>query len=101
MLEQSDIPHDGSFALYVAGFLFRAEGTEVALVQKQTPEWQKGKLNGIGGKVELGETPARAMQREFLEETGAEVKDWRAFCGLKDAANTWAVSCVLERSPSR
>lgn len=53
---------------YVCGFMF-AEG-RVALIKKSKPEWQKGRLNGIGGKIEDGETPKRAMVREFAEETG-------------------------------
>jgi 8-oxo-dGTP diphosphatase len=62
--------------IYVAGFLFRRNREEVALVRKEKPEWQKGRLNGIGGKVEPGETEYAAMVREFREETGAEIKDW-------------------------
>ena len=44
--------------------------TEVLLIKKNRPEFQKGKWNGIGGKVEVGETPIDAMVREFWEETG-------------------------------
>lgn len=40
------------------------------LIEKQRPAWQRGLVNGIGGKVESGETPAEAMAREFLEECG-------------------------------
>lgn len=40
------------------------------LVEKQSPEWQKGKFNLIGGKVEEGETLNNAAIREFNEETG-------------------------------
>ncbi len=61
---------------YVAGFLFREDQTEVALVRKKTPEWQAGKLNGIGGKVEPGETEYAAMVREFKEETGLPILGW-------------------------
>lgn len=39
---------------YVAGFLFSEDGEYVALVEKQKPEWQKGKYNAIGGKIEAG-----------------------------------------------
>lgn len=67
---------------YVAGFLFRKNGTEVALVQKNKPAWQAGKLNGIGGKIEAGEKAIDAMVREFEEETGARVTHWRKFCTL-------------------
>ncbi len=54
---------------YVAGFLFGDRG-RVAVIQKARPAWQAGKLNGIGGKIEVGETPTEAMVREFREETG-------------------------------
>jgi hypothetical protein len=37
---------------YVCGFMFANDFTEVALIRKNKPEWQRGKLNGIGGKVE-------------------------------------------------
>ena len=79
---------------YVAGFLFRSGGTEVALIRKTHPEWQKGKRNGIGGKVEAGETPLQAMRREFLEEAGADVADWRQFATWqnKQAIVHWFVA---------
>src|SRR5258706_10631348 len=63
---------------YVVGFLFDDEGN-VALIRKTKPLWQKGLLNGVGGKIEPGEEPIKAMRREFLEETGAGVLDWRLF----------------------
>lgn len=56
---------------YVVGFLFtREEHKQVLLIRKSHPEWQKGKLNGVGGHVEAGETFFQAMHREFVEETG-------------------------------
>jgi 8-oxo-dGTP diphosphatase len=63
---------------YVCGFLF--DGGSVFLINKNKPEWQSGKLNGIGGKTEPGETPYCAMVREFKEETGADIFHWRKFC---------------------
>lgn len=54
---------------YVVGFLF--DRGKVALIRKVRPNWQKGRLNGIGGHIEKGETPHQAMCREFREETGA------------------------------
>lgn len=82
---------------YVAGFMFRKHPTsqarQVALVLKQKPEFQKGKLNGIGGKVETFETPLYAMSREFEEETGWRTSDsdWREFCVLSGKDKSWAV----------
>jgi 8-oxo-dGTP pyrophosphatase MutT (NUDIX family) len=55
---------------YVLGFVFNLDKTKVALMRKTKPEWQRGRLNGIGGKIELGETSITAMHREFKEETG-------------------------------
>jgi 8-oxo-dGTP diphosphatase len=75
--------------LYVAGLLISDSGEHVALIQKQRPDWQRGRLNGIGGHVEPGETPAEAMNREFLEETGANVTTWEPFCTLRGP--TWRV----------
>lgn len=55
---------------YVLGFMFNEDESKVLLVHKNRPTWQAGKLNGIGGKIEAGETPLQAMEREFMEETG-------------------------------
>jgi len=62
---------------YVLGFMFDQDGDTVALIRKDKPDWQKGKLNGIGGKVESGESAAGAMRREFKEEAGVDFDDWR------------------------
>lgn len=61
---------------YVVGFLFNPDMTEVVLIKKNRPDWQKGLLNGVGGKIESGEDPITAMIREFKEETGLEIIDW-------------------------
>jgi 8-oxo-dGTP diphosphatase len=86
---------------YVAGFMFRnspnvSDERQVALVLKDHPKWQAGKLNAIGGKISGDETPTYAMVREFAEETGSETKpeDWREFCVLGDhgrGAKHWQV----------
>lgn len=62
--------------VYVAGFYINNLNHTVALIQKKNPEWQRGKLNAIGGKVEPGETPAAAMRREFFEEAGVDTDGW-------------------------
>jgi 8-oxo-dGTP diphosphatase len=70
---------------YVAGFMFSADKTEVALIRKNKPAWQKGLLNGIGGKIEPGEQPIDAMWREFQEETASYVPPnyWQHFAILE------------------
>jgi len=45
-------------------------GDDTLLVLKDKPEWQKGRLNLPGGKIEKGETPEDATIREIVEETG-------------------------------
>ena len=63
---------------YCVGFAFTPDLTQVALIRKNRPEWQAGSLNGIGGKLEIGELGIDAQVREFAEETGVETKagDW-------------------------
>lgn len=67
---------------YVAGFLFSPDFENVVLIEKNKPAWQKGKYNGIGGKIEEGETPGEAMRREFEEEAGLSIDDWLYLCKI-------------------
>lgn len=67
---------------YVVGFAFD-EGGRVALIHKERPGWQQGLFNGIGGKVEEGETPLDAMIREFDEETGVLIDSWQLYATLQ------------------
>lgn len=69
---------------YVTGFMFSANAEKVVLIRKLNPEWQKGLFNGVGGKVEVGETSLAAMVREFTEETGVNTKanDWTLFSNV-------------------
>jgi len=70
---------------YVVGFVFNRRMSKVLLINKLKPEWQAGRLNGVGGKVEPGEAYSTAMAREFEEETGMIVPEhrWRNFCTLR------------------
>ena len=65
---------------FVIGFLFKND--EVALIAKNRPEWQRGKLNGVGGHIENGETPLNAMRREFCEEAGGFLESWEYYCTM-------------------
>lgn len=73
---------------YVDGFYFSHDLKFVLLIRKAKPEWQRGKLNGIGGKIDYIdgrlESPNLAMIREFYEETGISttITDWTKFCVL-------------------
>lgn len=64
---------------YVVGFAFDQARKNVALIRKKRPEWQAGKLNGIEGHVEKGESPEVAMAREFEEEAGLWLPTWKRF----------------------
>ncbi len=77
---------------YVVGFQFNAERTKVALIRKAKPEWQKGLLNGIGGKIEPTDNdPHSAMVREFREETGVATDSWMCFAEMR--GGDWSVQC--------
>lgn len=61
---------------YVVGFAFNLTGSQLCLIRKIKPDWQQGKLNGVGGKIGDGESPRHAMRREFSEETGYQHNAW-------------------------
>ena len=71
---------DTSIRRYTAGFLLHK--TRVLLVRKSHPKWQQGMMNGIGGEIEPGEETDASFVREFLEETGWNLANWRheLFC---------------------
>ena len=75
--------HEGN--LYVVGFAFdTVDRGRVLLIRTNRPTWQAGRLNGVGGHIErTDEHPHAAMQREFLEEAGLDVANWREFAQLE------------------
>lgn len=66
---------------YVAGFVVTPDS--VLLVHKTHPAALAGSWNAVGGKVNLGEEPVRAMEREFKEETGCTIFPWRHYVTLR------------------
>ena len=66
---------------YALGFLH--DDKRVVMIRKNRPDWQAGKLNGVGGHVEPGENAYQAMVREFKEETGVDVPLWDHFLTLR------------------
>jgi 8-oxo-dGTP diphosphatase len=76
---------------YVTGFMFDHALERVALIRKTKPAWQAGKLNGIGGKIDPGETPEEAMHREFFEETECSALTWRHFLNMTGARDGFSV----------
>lgn len=76
--EQAEVSLD-----YVVGFAFSQPLGYVAMIKKNRPDWQVGLLNGIGGKIEFGESPLAAQIREFHQECSLGVDDnWRQFATL-------------------
>jgi 8-oxo-dGTP diphosphatase len=67
---------------YACGFLFSPDRKRVLLIRKNRPAWQAGKLNGVGGKLEAGESPIQAMIREFREEAHLPVSSWQQILTL-------------------
>lgn len=63
---------------YVVGLIFDNKD-RVLLIKKLRPEEHKGQYNGVGGKVEKGETFIEAMTREAKEECGLEILDWTLY----------------------
>jgi len=74
-------------------FLLREgdNGAEVLLGLKRTG-FGKGKIVGIGGHVEAGESDAQAVIREVLEETGVVLQ-------LEDLADAGSVHFVFPARP--
>lgn len=77
-------------AKYVVGFMFDETESSVLLLQKNRPEWQRGLINGIGGRIEDDESALQAMRREFREEAGIDHLDWCEFCVLSDYRD-WSI----------
>jgi 8-oxo-dGTP diphosphatase len=84
---------------YTVGFIFNSDLSRVALETKTHPEWQKGKQNGVGGKIEEGETPLACMVREAHEEAGivTSESDWHFFITLERASTDASVDFFAYR----
>lgn len=53
---------------YTVGFVLNEDESEVLLIRKKRPDWQKGFLNGLGGQCDPGEDSVVTMIREAFEE---------------------------------
>ena len=72
---------------YTLGFMFSENKDDVLLIRKAKPDWQAGKLNGLGGHLEPGESWVEGMIREFREEAHLDTtaEDWKSFGYLAGA----------------
>lgn len=76
---------------FTLGFIFSPSFDRVLLMHKNRPDWQAGKVNGIGGKVEGDESLVACMVRETFEETGLNIPDEKWSQVGQFGADTWTV----------
>jgi len=67
---------------------------QVLLIKKARPNWQAGRYNGVGGKIEADETPMQAMRREFKEEAGNMRQNWLPHFARLDS-DDYVVYCFV------
>lgn len=69
---------------HTLGFIFNQKKDKVLLILKERPRWQKGKLNGIGGKHEKGESSEECISRETKEETNLTIapQNWQKYAEI-------------------
>jgi 8-oxo-dGTP diphosphatase len=85
---------------YVVGFAFSPDDHHVVLIEKRRPAWQHGRVDGVGGHIEDGETPERAMAREFHEEAGIRGVTWTLFALLNGTDfDVWFYRGVTSQDP--
>lgn len=72
------------YSRMVVGFVFDEGFRNVLLVNKQSPDWQRGFYNGIGGKKKHGEAFEEAIVRETFEESEMRIDrdKWAHFVTL-------------------
>lgn len=58
--------------MYSYTICFIKQGNKLLLLNRESPEWM-GIWNGVGGKLEEGETPFESILREIKEETGIKI----------------------------
>jgi 8-oxo-dGTP diphosphatase len=78
--------------MVVVGALIVVDGRALAALRRTPPGWEFP-----GGKVEPGEDPARAVERECAEELGVTVRALREVAGAEDgtvALRLWAVDLL-------
>lgn len=83
---------------YVVGFVFDHERQRVVLVRKNRPTFQAGLLNGVGGKIEPGESNFSAIKRECAEECDLHIEDWHhvaSVCARDYQIDVWSAVCDL------
>lgn len=57
---------------YTLGFIYCPKTSQVLFLNRQKLPWM-GRWNGVGGKLDAGESPLECIIRETKEETGLDV----------------------------
>lgn len=60
---------------YTIGFIHCAETSQTLLLNRQKLPWM-GRWNGVGGKLDAGESALECIRRETLEETGLDIENY-------------------------
>ena len=55
---------------YTLGFLIK--NNQILMINRNKSPWM-GSWNGLGGKIELNESPEACIKREIFEETGLDL----------------------------
>lgn len=83
---------------YALGFVFSDNLDSVLLIKKTKPEYLAGKLTGIGGKLNAGELPFRAMIRECKEETNLDIDNWVHFASMFSVTFNYEMFCFAAKT---
>lgn len=69
---------------FTLGLIFNSTMDKVLLMHKNRPDWQRGRVNGVGGTIEPNETSAACIVREVEEETTLATSevDWKFVANL-------------------
>lgn len=81
-------------ANFTMGIIFSADLANVYLLRKDHPEWQAGLLNGVGGKLNTGESYAVCMAREGKEESGYS-GEWQHLGSMRGQNDVGAFQCEV------
>lgn len=84
-------------------FVFNPELTHVALILKNRPDFLKGKLTAIGGRIEDHEDAADTAKRELLEEASLDVGNVQYFATTHRPGfhcyMFWAIALMVDARP--
>jgi 8-oxo-dGTP diphosphatase len=66
---------EGTQKVIPAVLLYAFSGTEILMLNARSKDGMPGKWNGLGGKLDPGETPLQAAVREFEEEASCKTSE--------------------------